>query len=234
MTCNAFGPTRFLIILLVFCFRCPASCSCVGFSVDCTSVAKNNTDMAIDISPSTRMLDLSNVQHALSHVSLKKQNVQNLAHLNLSACEIRNLSASFLSSMQNLLLLDLSHNQFDLLASHTFLYQSRLKSLILNGNLDLLTIDPEAFTGLVSMKSIALKNLQINKLSISSFGTLSLDKLEVSESIIHNVEGNAFERLNVKEIYLATTIVKSFSPEMFSGLQSITLLVTNDFFLMLH
>ena len=229
MTCNAFDPTRFLIILLIFCFRCPAKCSCIGFSVDCTNVAKNITDMAIYISPSTRMLDLSNVHHALSHVSLKKQNVQNLAHLNLSACEIRNLSATFLSSMQNLLFLDLSHNQLKLLASHTFLSQSRLKSLILNGNLNLLTIDSEAFTGLVSIKSITLKNLQINKLSKSSFSSLSLDTLDVSESIIHNVEGNAFERLNVKEIYLATTNIKSFSSEMFSGLESLTLLVTNDF-----
>ena len=213
----------------MFCYRCPDGCSCVGLSIDCTSVVVNKTAIAFDISPSTRMLDLSSRLHALSYVSFKKQNVQNLVHLNLSACEIHNISVTLFSSMRNLLSLDISHNRIKLLKSHTFLYQSRLKLLKLTGNLQLLTIDIEAFIGLASLKSITLRNLQINKVSKSVFASLFLEKLEVSDSLIHYVEDHAFEKLNVKEIHLDTTSIKSFSHEMFYGLESITLLVTNDF-----
>ena len=165
----------------------------------------------------------------LSYLSLDKQYIQYLIYLNLSACEVRNLSSILIEPIKNLMTLDLSFNNLETVGSRVFAQQSRLKALRLHGNLKLLTIETEAFFGLYSLKGIELKNLLIDSLSQSAFASLSLDRLQLSQSVIRNIEEGAFERLVVNELYMSGTKIESFSVDMFKGLEKVNLLVTDYF-----
>ena len=210
-------------------FSCPDGCSCLGFTVDCSHTTTYNGTSTIYISPSTRMLDVSMRPSVLSHLSLDKQYIQYLVYLNLSACEVRNISADLIGPMRNLLTLDLSFNHLETVGSRIFAQQFRLKSLRLHGNLNLLTIETEAFMGLYSMKDIELKGLLINQVSQSAFASLCLNRLQLSQSVIRNIEEGAFERLDVSKLYMTETKIESFSVDMFKGLEKVNLLFTDYF-----
>ena len=175
------------------------------------------------------MLDISRRPNALSCISFQDHYAVNLAYLNLSYCEIHNLTSGLLDTMRNLLILDISFNRLEILETHLFLYQDRLKVLKLNGNLHMLTISSEAFKGLLSISVLEVRNLYIERLSRASFASLNLDRLEISESIIKHVENYAFERLYVEEIFLSTTKIEDISFEMFKGVEDVKMLVTNDY-----
>ena len=175
------------------------------------------------------MLDVSMKPNVLSFLSLDTQYIQYLIYLNLSACEVRNLSADVLGPMRNLMLLDLSFNRLEYVGSRIFAQQSRLKTLRLHGNLNMLTIETEAFMGLYSMKDIEMKNLLIDRLSQSAFASLSLDRLQWSQSVIRYIEEGAFEKLDVNKLYMTGTKIQSFSVDMFKGLEKLKLLVTDYF-----
>ena len=175
------------------------------------------------------MLDISGRPNALSYITFEHDYAVNLAYLNLSDCEIHNLSVGLLNTMSNLLILDISFNRLEILETHLFLHQDRLKLLKLNANLHMLTISSEAFMGLLSISVLELRNLYIERLSRASFASLNLDRLEISETIIKHVDNYAFERLYVEEIFLSTTKFETISLEMFKGMEHVNILVTNDF-----
>ena len=150
-------------------------------------------------------------------------------HWNLSYCEIRNISVDIISFMRNLRILDLSHNLLKVIHSKTFNHQSRLHLLKLDGNERMLTIGSEAFFGLTSLKSLKLTHLQIERLSKSSFASLHMQRLEIYQSFIKHAEEFAMEQLHVQEIYLNTTTIELVSDNMFDGIISLDLLVTDEF-----
>ena len=210
-------------------YRCPESCSCVGLSVDCTDPNYHNQTSPNKLSSSTRMLDISGRPNALSYISFEDDYAVNLAYLNLSDCEINNLRSDLFDSMRNLLILDISFNHLEILETHLFLHQGRLKVLKLNANLHMLTISSEAFMGLLSISVLELRNLYIERLSRASFASLNLERLEISETIIKHVDSYAFERLYVEEIFIRTAKIEIISVEMFQGVEDVKMLVTNDF-----
>ena len=175
------------------------------------------------------MLDVSQNPGALSYLSFATNHVEYLIHLNLSACEIRNLSIYPLVYMRNLIVLDLSFNYLEIIESNAFIEQGRLTTLVLHDNLNILSIEPSAFVGLASMDSLTLTNLQIDRLQMSSFASLSLDRLELSHTVIQRIESNAFDQLSTDELYMNATEIISFSSDMFKGFVHVNLLVTDDF-----
>ena len=134
-------------------FRCPEFCFCDGLSLDCSSRTPEFNTSPFPIAPSSRLLDASQSPSILPYLILDQSNAHNLMHLNLSYCEIGNLSVDIIAFMRNLMILDLSHNLLKTVRSKSFNYQSRLHLLRLDGNQRLLTIESEAFAGLTSLKS---------------------------------------------------------------------------------
>ena len=208
-------------------FRCPDGCSCLGLAVDCSNDTARSHNSSVSISQSTRMLDYSFNPEGFQHLSLL--NVPYLIFLNLSACSIYNVSANVFASLRNLNVLDLSHNSLRVIASDMFIYQTRLKRLILKNNVGVLTISPEAFTGLSSLKSMSLTMLKIDRLSRSAFAFLHLEFLDLTNNVISEIEYNVFEALSVDQIYINGTVIEQFSDDMFKGLESLNLLVTDNF-----
>ena len=164
-----------------------------------------------------------------SSFNLDQTKFDYLLHLNISHCQIQNLSANMLSSMRNLLVLDLSNNVLHTIHSSVFIYQLRLKSLRIDANEGIMTIESKAFVGLNSLNNLQLINHRIDRLSMSSFVSLTLEKLTIYKSEIQHVEGLAFEQLRLKSLYLNTTIIHSYSTDMFKGLESLQLLITDEF-----
>ena len=163
------------------------------------------------------------------HFSLNETHVQYLIHLNLSACEVCNLSSFALDTMRNLVVLDLSFNHLETIEPQTFVAQTRLLTLRLNGNVMIMTIESKAFIGLASMKIFELDHIEIEKLSQSSFASLRLETLSISKATINRIEGNAFQLLSVYNLYITETDIKSFSDDMFKGVEEVDLLVMDEF-----
>ena len=194
-------------------FRCPNDCLCVGFTVTC-SESKNESLIIPEI---TRMLDISGNSEAFHHISFDEKYVQYLVHLNLSACAIRNISASNFAFMKNLIVLDLSRNYLTSLPSRLFASQTRLQILKIENNLELLSVEEEAFDGLESLTHLPLSDLLIFHISKRAFALLDLDTLDLSRNYIHHCEDNAFEALSVDNLYLNETDIVEFSSGLFEG-----------------
>ena len=134
-------------------FRCPDVCRCEGLTVDCSISTWTNDTSKVPLSPSTRMLDVSKRPRMFSSFNLDQTKFYYLLHLNISHCQIQNLSANILSSMRNLLVLDLSNNMIHTIHSSVFIYQLRLKSLRIDANEGIMTIESKAFVGLNSLNN---------------------------------------------------------------------------------
>ena len=212
-----------------FIFRCPDVCKCEGLTVDCSNSTWTNDTLSASISTSTRLLDICKRPKLLSFFDLDQTSFHYLIYLNLSHCQITNLSTYMLGSMRNLLVLDLSNNWLHTISSNIFVHQSRLQLLRLNANLEMFTIESDAFYGLSSLSALQLTHHQIDRILMSSFVSLTLEKLEIYHSVIQHIDGMAFEQLRVKSLYLNTTVFESVSADMFQGLESLQFLVTDEF-----
>ena len=83
--------------------------------------------------------------------------------------------------------------------------------------------------GLTSLKTFQLTYMQISKLSQSSFAFLNLETLIISDSVINQIDMSAFEMLAVDDLYITENIIRSFSDDMFKGIDTIKLLVMDEF-----
>ena len=183
----------------------------------------------IIIPPTTRLLDLSGNPDAFHNNSIDENNVHYLTHLNLSDCEIRNISADLMGGMKNLIVLDLSLNHFTYLPSWFFDSQIRLKSLRFDLNKKLLNIESNAFHGLKSMKYIGLHHLRIRQIFEKAFALLNLDILDLSQNVILTCDDNAFASLSTDKLYLNSTDIEYYTSGMFKGLERTSLLVTDSY-----
>ena len=172
------------------------------------------------------MLDVSGNSAAFSRISFDTP-YHYLIHLNISSCEIFNIPANMFSEMKNLMVIDLSWNHLSNLPSHLFANQSRLKTLKLSNNLELLTVQTEAFAGLNAIRQLSLNYLRIERISQNAFATLQLEYLDMSQNVIQEIEDNAFATLSVETLTLHKTKIGVFSGELFTGIVYINLLVTD-------
>ena len=162
-------------------------------------------------------------------LSLNEQNLQHLVHLNVSNCQISNITDSLLKFMKNLLVLDIRYNNLKIVYSGTFVNQERLRILHLAGNFEILTLEPAAFKGLNSLSEMKLSHLRLGRISRAAFASLQLKTLELSENIIYFMENNAFETLVVENIYLNGSDILSFSHDMFKGIESVDTIASDAF-----
>ena len=177
----------------------------------------------------TRMLDISGHSETFHHVSFNDKYVQYIVHLNLSSCAINTISATTFKFMKNLIIIDLSMNHLKYLPGRLFTSQTKLQILKIEDNLELLYIEEEAFFGLDSITFLSLSNLKLDYVSKRAFASLRLDILDISGSYIHHCEDNAFEALNVKNLYLNDTDIVEFSTGLFEGVGLTEKLVTKAY-----
>lgn len=209
--------------------RCPDFCSCTGFAVDCTSTTNVYENNTISISATTRKIDVGTNPDSFLALQLNQKNVEKLIHLNISACQISNISAEFLQFMKNLKILDISYNSLSVIEPNTFINQNLLKTLILHDNLEMLTFQSEAFNGLVAMSDFVLSKLQIERISKASFAFLQLRTFDLTKNTINFLENNAFETLKVDRLYLNGSKLNSFSKELFKGLENVRIIVSDAY-----
>ena len=184
---------------------------------------------SLEVPSTTRMLDISGNPDAFIHASFDETNVQYIVSLNLSGCAISNITIPIFMFAKNVIILDLSKNNLGYLPSRLFASQSRLQILKLDHNLELLTIEEEAFIGLESISHLRLSQLRIYSISRRAFASLNLKTLDLSYSYIYQCEDNAFEALYAENLFLNQTDIVEFSGALFEGLVDTKQLVTKAY-----
>ena len=208
-------------------FRCPDECYCVGYAVDCTR-RRVYVNSSLNISSNTRLLDMSNNPDLFSIFQPNEQAVQNLGHLNISSCDITNITIDFLTAMKNLIFLDLRYNRIEIIAYGLFKNQGRLNVLLLDGNTELMVIETHAFVGLQSLAHLHLTNLKIEHIEKGAFSSLHLEMLSINNSVIHLMDDNVFENLVVGSLSIRSDIL-SFSDDMFAGIESVDTIISEAY-----
>lgn len=213
---------------LVCDFTCPKKCYCSGFLVNCNNANITN-EVISRISTHTRLLDLSQNELISKPVFGIRQAYDYLYHLNISFCNIIRFSKNPFANSSNLLLLDISFNNIQVLESHTFRNLFKLKVIILYGNRNLLRIDSYSFMDLKSVSKIMLSGIRLDVLRKDTFSGLTLEQLILTESSFGRVENRAFNNLKAKEIDILTSDIKYFDSELFNGVEKLNLLKTSSF-----
>ena len=223
---------RYLVSLFS---SCPEMCSCTGRIVDCSmhggqklNETKFNLE-SITLSQATIVLDLNSNAELFHGIHLGQRQLYFLRILNVSQCEITNISSSFFQDMWSLVIVDISYNHMTELQTHMFMHQSRLKELRMEGNLEIFSIESEAFVGLTSLNSLALSGLRIGIIRKNSFSLISFETLDLTSNNIEIIEDQAFEQLEVGNLLLNNSKINSFSEDMFKGLETVSLLYTDAF-----
>lgn len=199
----------------------------------------------------TRLLSLDLSQSSdLVHLNDSEFDAMpSLQRLNLNTCQLSFVSNRTWNALQNLRVLDLSHNKFKRFPEFAFSPLRYLQSLFLSRN-PITVLNNMAFYGLYSLKELNLAGcwiVKIDKYSFPQFPNLeSLDlgynnirtlkrrtfqflkKLQVlilSQNRLKDIEGNAFSDLNYfYKLDLAYNILSSFQAGLFLGLENLEVL----------
>ena len=190
-----------------------------------TSGSNNST-----ILPSaSRVIDISSNLDFFHSINWELQSLHFLAHLNLSHCNISDIPTSLFQHMYNLQSLDLSYNRISVLSSLVFRDLHYLRLIRLDGNLEVISFESDALVGLLSLKVLDLQSLLIGNIPENSFSSLNLEVLDFSSSKIERIEGMAFQGMSVEKFFLSGSEIHWFSNDMFKGIDSIGLLVTDAY-----
>ncbi|XP_036030689.1 toll-like receptor 13 [Onychomys torridus] len=142
-----------------------------------------------------------------------------LQRLNLNMCQLSFVSNKTWSSLQNLTILDLSHNKFKSFPDFAFSPLKGLKSLFLSRN-PITELNNLAFSGLFSLKELNLAGcwiVTIDRYSFAQFPNLEL--LDLGANNIRTLNRGTFrclKKLNV--LILSHNRLEIIEPSAFSGL----------------
>jgi hypothetical protein len=209
-------------------FICPELCKCKPGIVTCTNIHNNNQTILVPVL--SRILDLSNTTHHGADI-LRKQNREGLSlliSLNVSRCEIRELSKSSFQQFTNLLKLDISFNKFTILSRDTFIYLHHLKELYMSGNTMLRVVEPGAFNSL-SIESLSINKAQIERLDAYTFAGLTLQSLHLASNKITYIDDLTFSGLTCQILNIEDNPVSVFTKRMFDGVNGVKRLVTSAY-----
>ena len=218
----------------IMCFRCVEECSCLGLTIDCRTelFSKNDTitnNISLITHASTRVLDTSGNSYLFRRIYRANQSLPYLLRFNMSSCDVSEIRQDFLETMINLKILDISHNKIKHIHSRQFVSQKRLIHLHFVGNLEVLIIEQEAFTGLDSIPGLYLANINIGSLAKYAFDNLDLDMLEIYFSTIAKIDSFAFGGLRAKHVYLNSSSIIDFDRGMFNGLEVDFTIATDEY-----
>ncbi|XP_048236709.1 G-protein coupled receptor GRL101-like [Haliotis rufescens] len=201
---------------------CPSKAECKG-----TSVKLNDFNMT-SLHNHTRELDMTGVY--IPQLT-DFPTMPFLMRLCLSQCGLIVIPDVF-STLTNLLYLDVSHNILASLPGRVFRSLEQLIELNISGN-TFDRINPEGFKGLGRLVSLDISECRIAKLTHKTLKyTKALRKLFLRDNVIDFIENNAFAGLTyLMDLDLSGNPVVQFSEQVFSGLNSLTYLSTDNYLL---
>jgi hypothetical protein len=181
------------------------------------------------ISKTTRQLDLS-YNKDLNQITDKSHlNIARLIRLNLSHCDIENISRFAFHSVRHLLTLDLSFNRIKILRHFTFEALAHLTILNMVGNADISMIESNAFKGLTNIKRLDLAEGKFRKLFPNTFAGLSLVHLNLSGGRITEIQPLAFNDLSVETLEIDNNDITTFYQDIFNGVFNLKTLRTPEY-----
>ncbi|WAR11363.1 GR101-like protein, partial [Mya arenaria] len=199
-------------------FQCPENCACTYLSIVCT----NGT---------IGWQDVNTFPHQSRTLHLGPTNddrVINIISLNVSNSGIKEVSGSSLKYLPNIKVLDISYNNITVLKKNTFINMKYLAHLVLNGNEELVFIEPGAFNGL-KVHKLSLKQCGLTVLETNTFKGLTMKELDLSQNNIHTVNDLAFNDLSVNTLKLKNNPLSNFGKDIFRGVLSLSELQTPSF-----
>ncbi|KAL8615353.1 hypothetical protein ACOMHN_023073 [Nucella lapillus] len=200
--------------------RCPAPCTCSGLAWHCTAT------LHLPLSPRVRFLDAHATQTSL--VSL--QNATMLVFLDLSDCELSNLSGAVV--LPNLRELRLMNNKLTFIELNSLALLSNLREISLSGNPLLMSPNsqPVTDTSLESVHSLDLSLIstpRLHTLSLSSF--INVQMLNFSNCRISTIFRGFrhFRKLGILD--LRGNDLQLFPRDIFQNIFSLHTVFTDNF-----
>ncbi|KAM4818090.1 toll-like receptor 13 [Thomomys bottae] len=142
-----------------------------------------------------------------------------LQTLKLNKCRLSSVNNQTWSSLQNLITLDLSHNQFKSFPDFTFSPLTGLQSLSLAQN-RLTELNGRAFCGLSSLRKLNLAGCWIVTIDRYSFAHLpNLETLDLEYNNIRSLKRHTFQYLRkLRALILSHNLLENIDNTAFSGL----------------
>ncbi|XP_051034609.1 toll-like receptor 13 [Phodopus roborovskii] len=142
-----------------------------------------------------------------------------LQRLNLNKCQLSIISNKTWGSLQNLTILDLSHNKFKSFPDFAFSPLKGLKSLFLSRN-PITELNNMAFSGLFSLKELNLAGCWIVTIDRYSFAQFpNLEVLDLGANNIRTLKHGTFRCLKkLQVLILSHNRLENLEPSAFSGL----------------
>ena len=176
-----------------------------------------------------RRIDFSTNAELFHKFPITSVNFRYLEYLNVSHCQITNLSSTIFYFMQNLKVLDISYNSLTRLETGTFQTQTFLETLILEGNYEILVIESRSFSGLDNLDHLKLFHLHVGNIARNAFAEMKLSVFEVAYSVVDNVEDGAFGNMHVRSIFLNTSVFIKSSNLMFEGVRNVSHIMSDSY-----
>lgn len=142
--------------------------------------------------------------------------LENLKDLNLSVNSIQQLSTNTFP-LNRLQMLDLSHNDINIIKGSPFRDLNSLNALNMTSNA-ITQLDEQTFVGLGKLQALQLTNNHISNIQSNTFGALrSIVRMDLSANAIQTLSGNIFgnqilplEKLFVQKNYIHTIQAHTF------------------------
>lgn len=174
---------------------CPANCTCPQVQ---KAVCEHGSEIPKEFDPNITYIKLSNIRTPnLQDITLDKGNLQNVMHLEIKFCEVQNISINAFSEMNELISLDLSHNNIKVLLKNTF--KGNVKLMILTLDSNPLTTSSEVFLSSDSIISLSMVNCGIQNIPSTFFRELpELTELHLNKNRMEYLSMETF--CNIKRL----------------------------------
>lgn len=168
-----------------------------------------------------RRLDLRENLVNFTEYNAFHPDLENLQYLNLHANYLPDVEPETFINLKNLESLDLSWNNFYYLSDNSFEALTKLKTLNLNGNRNLATMNVDAFAGLPSLTALNVSATGLNYTdAIMNANLVNLTVLDFGRTSLSSVDRRILAQLkNLRTLILNETNIKSFAEGTFDDLK---------------
>ncbi len=206
----------------------PNDCICNGFTYKCQT-QNNISNLISKFSHMTRKIDISNNTLSLLPVHILSD-FPYLIQLNLSRCQIQDLSEGLFLNNTNLRLLDISYNMISHLSGSIFNGLVNLEIIHMSGN-PLVRIDSFVFESLSKIQMLSLSALHLSVLDADTFAGLhGLLQLDMSHNRIKSLGSGVFNGLdNLQHLDISGNDIETFDKYDFNMLTTLNSLKSDEY-----
>nr|XP_023028507.1 leucine-rich repeat-containing protein 15-like [Leptinotarsa decemlineata] len=212
----------FLVMILILAGKSNQECENRYPELYCININQNNlNDSLTDISFKRYLYSSERltINHSTIEILSSKMSVgTNFKEMYLKNLNIARIVPKVFNGLDNLKVLDLSHNELRTIKSNTFYKLSSLKNLSLQNN-HIEDIEDHAFISLSRLLHLLLNNNEIRQLPVNVFDSLLLlEYLDLSSNQIEAVDKAIFlANIQLKYVYLNNNRIIHISDELFKN-----------------